>query len=142
MRDNVRLIVIPRLPLWGEISSVAKLVAEGLLNVKIPSDAIIANEKLTGYLLVRRARNDKSKFLAQAGFTLENPDALRAAIRLLADETEAMQNRADEYGAFYSVEGILHGINGVDLSVTTIWLEQTADGRFKFITLIPRKELE
>ena len=39
--------------------------------MKIPNDAIIPDEKLTRHLLVYKARNDKSKFLAQAGFTLK-----------------------------------------------------------------------
>ncbi|MBD2204797.1 hypothetical protein H6G33_13520 [Calothrix sp. FACHB-1219] len=39
--------------------------------MKIPPDAIIADEKITRYLLVPREQDDKSKFLAQAGFTLK-----------------------------------------------------------------------
>jgi hypothetical protein len=35
--------------------------------MKLPSDAAIALEKLTRYLLVRQARGDKSAFLASAG---------------------------------------------------------------------------
>lgn len=42
--------------------------------MKIPVDAIISNDKLTQYLLVPRQKNDKSGFLAQAGFTMENPE--------------------------------------------------------------------
>jgi len=34
----------------------------------IPSDAIIAREKLTRYLLVPKSTNDKCRYLAQAGF--------------------------------------------------------------------------
>ncbi len=45
--------------------------------MKIPSDAIIPDEKLTRYLLVPKARNDKSKFLAQAGFTSDIPQVDR-----------------------------------------------------------------
>jgi len=41
--------------------------------MKIPPDALIPLEKLTSYLLVHREWDDKSKFLAQAGFTRENP---------------------------------------------------------------------
>lgn len=52
--------------------------------MKIPDDAIIPDEKLTQYLLVYKAKNDKSQFLAQAGFTLDNPDQLKAAIQALA----------------------------------------------------------
>jgi hypothetical protein len=37
--------------------------------VKILEDAVIPEEKLTRYLLVPRIKDDKSKFLAQAGFT-------------------------------------------------------------------------
>ncbi|MGB7376197.1 MAG: hypothetical protein WA959_06455 [Rivularia sp. (in: cyanobacteria)] len=48
--------------------------------MKIPDDAIIADAKLTGYLLVSRKQDDKSKFLAQAGFTQENSESLKAAI--------------------------------------------------------------
>ena len=36
--------------------------------MKIPEDAIIPMEKLTAYLLLPRPGDDKSKFLAQAGF--------------------------------------------------------------------------
>jgi hypothetical protein len=38
--------------------------------MKIPADAIIVESKLTKYLLVFKPRNDKSQFLAQAGFFL------------------------------------------------------------------------
>ena len=47
--------------------------------MRIPSDASIPREKLTHYLLVHRAKNDKSQFLARAGFTQANPDALEAS---------------------------------------------------------------
>ncbi|MEA5605747.1 hypothetical protein [Nostoc sp. UHCC 0252] len=53
--------------------------------MKIPLDAIIADEKITRYLLVPREQDDKSKFLALAGFTQDNPELLKAAIRQLAD---------------------------------------------------------
>ena len=52
--------------------------------MKIPEDAVIPVEKLTKYLLVPRPWDDKSRFLAQAGFDQSNPDALMAAIRALA----------------------------------------------------------
>jgi len=51
--------------------------------VKIPEDAIIPDAKLTRYLLVLRPRNDKSKFMAQAGFIVENSPDLVAALRQL-----------------------------------------------------------
>jgi len=108
--------------------------------VKIPTDAILPDEKLTRYLLVHRARNDKSKFLARAGFTQQNPQALAAAIRSLIEQGEAVKSSEDEYGTFYQAEAQLLGTNGFGLSVVTIWLERKVDGQFRFVTLIPRKE--
>jgi hypothetical protein len=49
--------------------------------VKIPEDIIIPDAKITHYLLVQKARNDQSKFLAQAGFTQETSEALKVAIQ-------------------------------------------------------------
>lgn len=108
--------------------------------MRIPEDAIIPHDKITRYLLVQKARNDKSKFLAQAGFTLENPEALVAAIQLLVAVGEAVEDRSNEYGLFYQVAGELVGVNGVNLSVVTIWLQRQIDGKFHFITLKPLKE--
>jgi hypothetical protein len=108
--------------------------------VRIPEDAVISEDKITRYLLVQQARNDKSKFLAQAGFTQDNPDALRTAIQMLAGAIEAVEDRNNEYGTFYQVVGELVGTNGVNLLVVTIWLQRQVDGKFQFVTLKPLKE--
>jgi hypothetical protein len=55
--------------------------------VRIPEDLVIPDAKITHYLLVQKARNDKSKFLAQAGFTQENPEVLKSAIQAQALST-------------------------------------------------------
>jgi len=49
--------------------------------VKLPSDTVIAPEKLTRYLLVRQARGDKSAFLATAGYTPANSKQLLHDLR-------------------------------------------------------------
>lgn len=105
--------------------------------MRIPEDIIIPGDKITRYLLVQKARNDKSKFLAQAGFTQENPEALTRAIRFQAVAAEAVEDRCNEYGTFYHVEGELIGTNGVSLSVVTIWLKRQIDDKFQFVTLKP-----
>ncbi len=97
-------------------------------------------EKLTGYLLVARKSDDKSKFLAQAGFTQKNPHLLLWAIRGLAARAEAVEDGANEYGDFLRAEGELTGPNGRALSVVTVWLRWRLDGRVRFVTLKPRKE--
>jgi hypothetical protein len=110
-------------------------------NVRIPIDAIIPDDKLIRYLLVYQARNDKSQFLAQAGFTQDNPALLRLAILSMINSGEAITDRTNEYGTFYQVEGALIGNNGVTLWVTTIWLLRSIDGKFQFVTLKPAREV-
>jgi hypothetical protein len=108
--------------------------------VKIPPDAIIPDHKLTRYLLIYKPRNDKSQFLAQAGFTRLNPEDLCAALRILIEDNEAIEDRINEYGTFYQVTGTLIGTNGISLPVVTVWLQRQVDGNFQFITLKPYKE--
>lgn len=108
--------------------------------MKIPDDAVIPEEKLTRYLLVPRTKDDKSKFLAQAGFTQENPNDLLSAIKQLILTTDAVEDSINEYGVFYTVEGDLQGLNGRSLSVVTVWLQSVYDGSFRFITLKPKKD--
>ena len=108
--------------------------------MKVRSDAIIPMEKLTAYLLVPREWDDKSKFLASAGFTRDNPHLLLAAIRELAATGEAVEDGRSEYGVFLRTEGLLTGPNGRNLAVVTIWLQAGKDGLTRFVTLKPRKE--
>jgi hypothetical protein len=108
--------------------------------MRIPSDAIIPMEKLVAYLLVDREWDDKSKFLALAGFTRDNPHLLLAAIRQLAATAEAVEDGRNEYGVFLRAEGALTGPNGRALGIVTIWLQSSVDGRVRFVTLKPSKE--
>lgn len=105
--------------------------------MKIPSDAVIADDKLTEYLLVPKPRNDKSQYLAQADFTQQNPQVLRKAIRLLVRQQEAFPQRSNEYGTFYDVPGDLIGPTGIHLPVVTISLHRRSDDIFQFVTLKP-----
>lgn len=69
----------------------------------IPVEAIIPDDKLTRYLLVHRDYDDKSQYLAQAGFTRNNTDALFATIRQLTRTQEAVYESTNEYGNFLTV---------------------------------------
>lgn len=106
--------------------------------MKLEGELIIPEAKLTQYLLISRREDDKSKFLAQAGFTQTNTDDLRQAILLLVKTYEAISDRQNEYGKYYRVEGPLIGPNGT-LAVVSIWIERTVDGRFQFVTLKPKR---
>jgi hypothetical protein len=110
--------------------------------MRLPADeAIIPNEKLVNYLLVLRVEDDKSKFLAQAGFTLENPTALDNAIRKLISDNDAIQDKVNEYGEYFRVVGDLLGVNERILKVVTIWIvKANSDGKYRFVTLKPSKD--
>ncbi|MBF2027332.1 MAG: hypothetical protein IGS48_11265 [Oscillatoriales cyanobacterium C42_A2020_001] len=108
--------------------------------MKIPADAEILDPKLTKYFLIFKSRNDKSQFLAQAGFTEKNPETLKAAIRSLVSSIEAVEDGENEYGQFYRVDGDLDGVNQTTLSVATIWIQRKIDNKFQFVTLKPLRE--
>lgn len=107
--------------------------------MRLPPDAIIAAEKITSYLLQWRPQDDKSAFLARAGYTLENARSLTADIRehLLPLEAELVERT--EYGPKYMIRGNLTGPNGNVLRVVTIWMTEEATCTTKFITLYPDK---
>jgi hypothetical protein len=107
--------------------------------MKIPANAEIVDSELSDYLLRPRGVDDKSGFLAQAGFDLRNRPLLLDALRELALANEAVADRTDVYGTFYRIKGSLTGPNGRRLEVVTIWLCSRADNRYRFITLKPMR---
>ena len=106
--------------------------------MRIPPDAVIDEAKFTRYLLVPRPWDDKSGYLRQAGFELENWPDLVGAVRRLAESVDAVEDRTNDYGTFYRVEGVIDGPAG-SLSVVCIWMKQAVDGKFRFVTLKPSK---
>jgi len=106
--------------------------------VRILNEVVIPPDKLNSYLLVWRSKSDKSQFLAQAGFTTQNPGDLDAALRRLVRENDAQPDRNDEYGQFVQVEGVLTGPKAA-LHVLTVWIRSRNDTRFRFVTLKPAR---
>jgi hypothetical protein len=49
--------------------------------MKLPPDTFIPPKKITHYLLTRRDEDDKSEFLARAGYTAETATRLQADLR-------------------------------------------------------------
>jgi hypothetical protein len=105
--------------------------------MRLPSDALVAREKLTEYLLRWRPEDDKSAFLAQAGYTLENVERLMTDIREQLMQLEAELIEDTDYGQKFALTGALTGPNGRALRVVTIWVTEEATGQTKFITLYP-----
>ena len=109
--------------------------------MKLPHDAGIAPAKLTKYLLVWRDADDKSKFLAQAGYVQEHWQQLEADLRNQILPLEAVpSDELNRFGDVYEIRGVLRGVNGVNLAVVTIWMIEYETQQTKFITLYPDKE--
>ena len=105
--------------------------------MKLPPDTIIATTKLDEYLLRHRDEDDKSGFLALAGYTLENVDRLLNDLRTQLLPLDAEFFDQTEYGAKYQIRGTLTGPNGRVLPVVSIWMKEDATGKAKFVTLFP-----
>ncbi len=105
--------------------------------MRLPADAVIAEDKLTHYLLIPHARGDKSAFLAQAGYALENAGQLLRDLRSQILPLDAQRLESNEFGQYYQIRGTLVGPNGVALPVRTIWLTEHLSGITKFVPLIP-----
>ena len=54
--------------------------------MKLPENVIISQAKLLRYLLLPREENDKSQFLAAAGYTLSNWEVLERESALARED--------------------------------------------------------
>ena len=107
--------------------------------MKLPANTIIAPGKLSQYLLRLRLEDDKSQFLALAGYTLDDADRLIRDIREQLLPLDAEFHEETEYGPKYRIRGKLTGPNGRILEVSTIWMKENATNQTKFVTLLPDK---
>ena len=105
--------------------------------MKLPIDALIATEKLTKYLLVKRPVGDKSEFLRRAGYTLDNWQQLEQNIRQQILSQEAVPIEQTRYGEYFEIRASLGGPNSVIVNVRTVWMKGSSSGVTKFITLYP-----
>jgi len=108
--------------------------------MRLPEDATIAAAKLRDYLLTPKARNDKSKWLDQAGYSLDNWQQLETDLRQQVLTQEAQLNESNRYGDVYRIEARMSGPNSQQLAVVTIWMIEKESGETKFITMYPLKE--
>ena len=109
--------------------------------MKLPKNTIIAEVKITQYLLKFLLEDNKSLFLAQANYTQDNWQQLETDLREQILPLEATPTEQTRYGNKYEIRGTLTGPNGTDLPVVTIWMTEFPSQTTKFITLYPNKEV-
>ena len=105
----------------------------------IPTDAIIAIEKVRDYLLKPLLVDDKSRFLIRAGYSREDYWELIRDMRDQLLPGEGIFQERREHGAVYVLHSIIKGPNGLELPVKTIWLQKWS-GVWSFVTLFPDKK--
>ena len=87
-----------------------------------------------------KKRNDKSRWLAQLGYTIENWKVLEYDLRKQVLSLDVVPIEKTEYGQLYEIKENLTGPNGISLPVCTVWMIETETGIGKFITMYPDKK--
>lgn len=64
-------------------------------------------EKITEYLLVKKEKKDKLKFLVSLGYSKENYRELLNDIKDIAINNDIILERTSEFGNLYSIKGLL-----------------------------------
>ncbi len=107
--------------------------------MKLAKNSIISEQTIKGYLLIKRKRNDKSKWLAQAGYSISNWKRLRDDLRnqILPMDAELIDD--GEFGKLFMIKGILSGPLDKKLEVCSVWMIEKETGKTKFITVYPDK---
>ncbi len=108
--------------------------------MKLHRNSIITREKITNYLLKWQPDNDKSQFLARAGYSMDNWQRLLEDIRTQILPVEAELMRKTAYGKLFRIRGKLMGPTGDSLKIITVWMTEHASGHTKSIILFPDKE--
>ena len=108
--------------------------------MKLPQDSVISEKKLREYLLSPRTEDDKSGFLASAGYGPTHWRQLEADLSQLIQNQDAELIRTTQYGDLYRVAGRIVGPNCRALNVVTIWITLSLNGKTRFVTLVPDKE--
>ncbi len=108
--------------------------------MRLPQNTLISDEKLTKYLLAPRRRNDKSKWLARAGYLLRNWSILKDDLRRQVLPKDAHLVEDTDYGRIYEIRANLKGPNGRVVAIRSIWMVEPPPGVAKFITMYPDRE--
>jgi hypothetical protein len=108
--------------------------------MKLSSAAFVAENKIREYLLKKLPQNDKSIFLASAGYMPVNWQVLLNEIAGLTARYEATLTHSTLFGDVYELRGTLIGPNGKKLDIVSIWMKERDSGQTKFITLFPARE--
>ena len=110
--------------------------------MEMPSALVIQDRKITHYLLIFQEKDDKSQFLAKAGYGLQNWQQLKEDILNAVIDAPIVTTVATVWGPRFTVNIQLQGPNGQQLSVVTIWQQDLEADSLRFVTLYPDKSTD
>ncbi len=112
--------------------------------MKLPnaSRAVIDESKVVRYLLSALHPDGRSKatFFASFGFRLQRWDALAQALRDHGNNGEVAVATRSDYGARYTVDGIIETPDGRDPRVRTVWIVDREGDAPRLVTAYPLRK--
>ena len=110
------------------------------MTVRNADRAIIAADKLTGYLLnVSHKRGAaKARLLLSVGYRPDDPQRLESDLRKQHLSLDAVRTSENAYGIVYEIEGPIRTPGGRIVRFCSIWQVDTGTEVPRFITMYPR----
>ena len=110
--------------------------------MKVPNAdrAIIAAEKLTGYLLnvSHKRGGSKARLLSSLGYRDDSPQTLEADLRTQHLTLEVTGTSKNAFGMVYEIEGPITTPSGRSSRFCSVWQVDTGTDVPRFITMYPR----
>jgi Domain of unknown function (DUF6883) len=102
--------------------------------------AIIAAEKLTGYLLnvSHKRGGPKAKLLLSLGYRADDPERLEWSLRRQHLSLDVTRTSRNVYGVVYEIEGPIKTPSGRSIRFCSVWQVDTGTDVPRFITMYPR----
>lgn len=102
--------------------------------------ALIATEKLTGYLLnmSHKRGGPKARLLLGFGYRSDNPQSLESDLRVQHLSLEVTRTHESAFGVVYEIEGPIKTPSGRTVRFYSVWQVNTGTDMPRFITMYPR----
>ena len=102
--------------------------------------AIIAAEKLTGYLLnvSHKRGGPKARLLLSVGYRSDDPQSLESDLRTQHLSLDLTRTSQHSYGVVYEIEGPIKTPSGRIVGFCSIWQGDTGTEAPRVITMYPR----
>jgi len=102
--------------------------------------AIIAAEKITGYLLnvSHKRGGPKARLLLSVGYRADVPQRLESDLRSQHLSLDVTRTSENAYGVVYEIDGPIETPSGRVVRFCSVWQVDTGADVPKFITMYPR----